>query len=63
MIQHGDGERLAVEALAELRCPGGENFDRRGTVKPCVAGFVDLAHLARTKGGLDFRTARGNCQL
>ena len=57
MIQAGDGFCFAVEALAQIRAVGemsGQNFYRDDSVEADIAGFVDLAHSARTDSGEDF---------
>jgi len=56
VVERGDRLRLALEALARLRIGrhlSGEHLDRDGAVEPRVAGPVDLAHAARSDGGLD----------
>ncbi len=57
MIQAGDGLCFALEALAQFGAIGemsGQNFDRDDAVEARVAGFVHLAHSARTDGGENF---------
>src|SRR6478672_8823537 len=44
MIQRGDGARLPIEAVAELRFG---DLDRYGAVQARIAGLVDFAHATR----------------
>ena len=57
MIQAGDGFRFALEPLAQFGAVSemrGQNFNRDGSIEARVAGFVHLAHSARTDSGENF---------
>ncbi len=57
MVQTGDGFCFALEALAQFRAASemsGQNIYRDGSIEAGIAGFVHLAHSARTNGGEDF---------
>ena len=57
MIQAGDGLCFALEALAQFgaaRKMRGQNLNSDDAVEARVAGFVHLAHAARTDCGEDF---------
>jgi hypothetical protein len=51
MIQGGNGTRLTLKALAELRR---RNLDRDSAPEPCVASLPYLAHATCTDGRQDF---------
>ncbi len=56
VVQAGDGLRLALEPLLQIRVCGdmfGQHLDGDGAVQAGVAGFVDFAHPARAEGGED----------
>ena len=55
MIQRSHRSGFAFESFAEL---GLGNFDRDDTIKPCVAGLVDLSHATRTDGRDDLVRAK-----
>ena len=40
-----------------------QHFDRNVTIELGVAGFVDLAHAARTDGSFDHNKGRGWCRV
>jgi hypothetical protein len=68
MIELQDAADFAAEAIAKLRVSRenvGQDLDGDDTIQPRVAGFVDLAHTARTERGKDFvraeTTAGGEC--
>ena len=52
MIQAGDGPRLALEALLQIRVGGevlGQHLDGHGALQPRVARAIDFAHPARAR--------------
>jgi hypothetical protein len=51
MVQRGDGQRLALESIAEPRV---DRFDRNRALQTGVEGFVDFAHPAHADAGGDF---------
>ncbi len=62
VVQAGDGLRLALEPLLEIRVRGdvlGEHLDGDGAVQPGVTGFVDLTHASRANGREDLVRAEG----
>ena len=61
VIERRDGARLPLEALASLRARGEggvEHFDRDGSVKPRIAGAIDLGHPSRADEREDFIRAK-----
>ena len=57
MIQAGDGFCFALEALAQFSAVcemRGQNFDGDDSIEARIAGFVHLAHSARTDRGENF---------
>ena len=57
MVQAGDGLCFALKALAQFSAAcemRGQNFYRDGSVEAGIAGFVHLAHSARTDRGENF---------
>ncbi len=61
VIERRNRARLALEPLARLgiaRHVRRQDLDRDGAIQARVAGFVDLAHAARAKGGLNLVGAK-----
>jgi hypothetical protein len=61
MVQAGDGFRFALESFAQFSAVGemtGKNLYGNNSIKAGIAGFVDLAHSARTDSGEDFKRAQ-----
>ena len=57
MIQAGDGLCFALESLAQfgtVRKMSGKNLDGNDAIEAGIAGFINLAHSARTDSGEDF---------
>ena len=60
MVQRGDGAGFVLEAGAHIFTLGDatrQQHDGGGTVEPCVAGLVDLAHSVCSDGGRRLQTA------
>ena len=55
MIERSDRSGFAFKSLGEL---GLGNFDGDHTVKPCVAGLVNLSHATRSNGRDDLVRAK-----
>ncbi len=56
VVQAGDGLRLALEPLLQIRIGGdvlGQDLDGNGAVQAGAASFVDLAHAASAEEGFD----------
>jgi hypothetical protein len=66
MRQRSNRPRLALESRAAVGI-GREGFrqdlDRDSAIQTGVARFVDFAHAARTKGGLDFVGAEARASV
>ena len=57
MVQAGDGARLALEPLAQIRLVSEmsrKDLDRDDSIEPRIAGAIHFAHSSRTDGGEDF---------
>ncbi len=57
VVQARDGLCFALESLAQISAVSkmsGKNFDGNNAIEACIAGFVHLAHSARTDSGEDF---------